>query len=763
MTRMSGHQRTNGAVQVWVGARRPRRPRWRMLSLLLVGVGLGSGTVLLSLCLRWGLLLMLDPEALPHWQSWLQPSPAPATVSLDELRQALAERDQTLGEPIILNQSTTGRAATLLLVPTMSKADGHITAVTLFRQLPEPLQLKDKRGNRLLQLETIAIEPLPRELVLAPLESTSPNYRLGPQEFNPTQLTRLPPPSADLDLIWLTLEGNWSAPGLGLRYGQLLIVDVDQSTLLPLTVWSSPANRLPQWEDLDGAGHTDLVVDQTMGLEPKLQGFQVLEGGRLSGAVRLQPLGWLQVPIPAGDEAGNYQKALRLARNGLWREAGDHLTALKTTLAERWNPTAEAQLKLMARHAAITRQQASQEWAAPTQHILALLIDGQWEKALGGLEADPTLLKPLLRRLEVDQGPLWNRIIATTSLPEPEPAVYVWGGLLLNAQQNHQAAQDWLARQPISAKERQRLTAVLASPTTAAPSPLSPASSTTATSPTLVSTPPSSVAIAPVDALIGTVQPLAELDISRWYVPPGQATDASLGQWYTVEVQSVKQAQGWIARWQSPVTAANAAALWSALADQEQPTLTLLRWATPREAVATSLAVRGVAVRQGRVNLLATGPVLDGSTQPLLAFSKEALVWLDASQPQAIDLTKTLLPLARALFPEQATPSQATSNLLGTLQPHALDLTGNGQPEQIFTLDGATLNRLQDLGAKIDAAAPKTIILSQDNRPLYSDITSPQTLVALTNPSHGLPLALLVYRSGEYVLLPWSEPNQRFE
>jgi hypothetical protein len=83
----------------------------------------------------------------------------------------------------------------------------------------------------------------------------------------------------------------------------------------------------------------------------------------------------------------------------------------------------------MERHGAITRQQAEQDWSTPTQHILALLIDGQWEPALARLEASPELLPTLLNRLGVDQGRLWNRISAAAALPDPPPAVYVWGGL----------------------------------------------------------------------------------------------------------------------------------------------------------------------------------------------------------------------------------------------------------------------------------------------------------------------------------------------
>ncbi len=730
---------------------------------MLVSLGLSGGAVALALSFRWGLLLMLDPEALPQWQRWLKSDAALPTTTLAEFRQALAERGQTLGEPVVLTNSTTNQGGTLLLVPTLNNADGHLVALTLFQRLPMRLAWGDGEGDRLTQLATVALPPFNRDLTLGSLASTSPHRNLAPAEFRTTQLTRLPPPPVDSDLTWFTVEGHWSASGLELRYGQLLAIDAAQPGLHLLAAWSSPANRLPQWADLDGVGHTDLVVDQRLGLEPSLQGFQVLEAGGLGAPVRLQPVSWVQVPLAAGNQAMDYQTALRLARSGLWQQADDRLTALKTDLVDRWNPAAEAQRQLIIRYAAIARQQAEQDWALPTQQILALLIDGQWAQALTELEANPTLITALLRRLEVDQGQLWNRITATTSLPEPEPAVYVWGGLMLTAQQNPQAAQEWLARQPVAAKERQRLATILAAPTAVAEGP-SPeaisATTTTASKPTATS--PRPVRLAPVEAVIGTVEPLAELEPGRWYVPPGQATDASLGQWYRVEVASVKQAQGWVSYLQTSTPAANAAAVWSALAAQGQPGLTLLRWTAPREAVATSLSVRGVAVTQGRLTLLATGPAVGASVQPLLAFSKDALVWLDTAQQQAIDPVNAAASLTQLVLPNQAPPSQALVDSLGTLQHHTLDLTGNGQPERVFTLDSAALSQLQALGAEINGFSPKTIILGQSDRILYTDLIKSQALVALTNPSQGLPQSLLVYRHGGYMLLPWSEANQQF-
>ena len=231
--------------------------------------------------------------------------------------------------------------------------------------------------------------------MLAPLLHSSQRPTAVPSRFGLTEVVAIAPPPATPGGSWLTLQGTWQQQGLTLRYGQILHVDPEAQRLTPLASWSSPAHQLPQWADLDGDGPPDLIVDETVGLEPALRGWQVLAGS----PPRLQPVSWVQVPVDAAGQAGAYQQALRLARGGLWGSAQARLAEFKAAQSQVWNPAAEAQLRLMDRHAAITRRQADQDWSTPTQQILALLIDGRWEAALVQLETTPALGPALLHRL----------------------------------------------------------------------------------------------------------------------------------------------------------------------------------------------------------------------------------------------------------------------------------------------------------------------------------------------------------------------------
>ncbi len=748
---------STGAVQVWVGA---RPGPWRRLGrLLLVSAGLGGGLLLLGLSFRLGLRLMLNPEALPQGlaQWWRSPplTLSPAT-SLDDLQRQAEAAQQRLGDPLGLGDG-------FVLVPVLEAETETLVSLALF-------QSQGGEGE-LSAIATLAIDPLPKDTVLAPFRNSSQTPTAVPATFPLMQVVLLSSPPEASDGTWLTLEGTWQQQGLTLRYGHLLHVGLPQGdsqnqALTLLEHWSSPANRPPQWADLDGDGPSDLIIDETVGLEPALRGWQVMAGAR----PQLQPVSWLRVPVDAGAKAGTYQQALRLARGGLWHQAQAHLADLKSALAQGWNPAAEAQLRLMERHAVITQRQAEQDWSTPTQYILALLIDGRWEAALAQLEKSPSLVPAVLGRLGADRGQMWNRISAAAALPDPPPAVYVWGGLAIQAQQNQSnnlggASPDWLDRQPVPTLARQRLATVLTTLTAnqrqAVASARETAEGGTAeiapAPPNLEANQPSrAIALAPAVAFIGQGNPIASPPAG--YAAPGQSLDGGLGQWYAVELRAVRQDQGWQRGSLALPSGANPAAAWSVVQPAAQAAPQILRWVSPTTGQPAPLTVRGLRLVNDNPMLLATGPAVMPSSPPPLVFSEGALMWLDASQGQGPD-DEAIAAAATAIFGSQPPPDWATT--LAT--QHRLDLTGDGQAERVLTWNQAALEQLQGWRVQVETTAPKTIVLGQDNRVLYSDMFVPQALVALTNPATGWPIGLLVHRSGGYDLLAWLATAQRFE
>ena len=744
-----GRRRLNpvGEVQVWVTPRSSRSRR--VLAILLTALGLwGAGTVLVF-SFRWGLQLMLDPDALPWLQAipWAGADQGATSLTLKDLDASLRATGYVRGEPISLHSGT--RPA-VLLIPIQAQAGKTIQTLQLYQVYPG-----SQHNDRLQLMTTVEVASLSPDAVLAPFSGLAQRPESTPTNFPFNQLTLLPP-SPSGDNTWLTLEGRWQQQGITLRYGQLLYVDPDSAQVSLLTPWSSPVDQLPSWVDLDGVDPSDILVNETVGLEPALTGLQVLKQQGMGPKRWLQPVLFTVAPISRNDQMHTYQSSLRLARLRLWGEAHRQLQQLKAALKPKeWPPEAEAQLRLIDYHAHQTQLQADQDWSSPQQHLLALLVDARWESALNQLEQSPELLNPLLRRLSTDDGRFWNRVLAATSLPQPDPAVYVWGGLSLQAQDSPQAAQSWFDRQQVAAAVRQRYQTVLHP---APPNPLlggKPGADLDRRN-GLVGDPTQRS----VQAVVGEVIAVDDPDFSHWYAPDAMVKTGmpTTAQWYVVRLQSVQAADSWQPDYTPWSTSPEQ--LWLTLADALQPSLKLLRWVSFNEGITQELAIRGVAVENGQVKLLATGPRLDPAPFPPLAFSPNALVWLNPAQASHPSGNQVITPIMQEILRHQEplpeADSYALASLLTEIYSHQLDLTGDGKPDQVLTFDPSAVDQLLNLGVRCDRTAHKTVILDDQGTVLYSDLFQPQTLVALTNPAAGGALGLLVYGSFGYRLQMWS-------
>ena len=731
----------------------------------LVGTGLLGGAALLVFSFRWGLALILDPEALPQVQSLLTtplPPPTAPVTTQAALEQSVGDAGQVLGEPIKLSGGQ--QDADWLIFPVLAADTGNLVKLRLLQQSPTP-----SRPEGLVDVASVPVAPFAADTILAPFTPQERQAKVAPSEFWPQQLTRLPSPPAPNAYHWLTLKGHWTNQGRNLQYGQIVVLDPERRRLDLLAVWSSPTGQKPQWMDLDGEGIPDLVVDETTSMDPVLLGLQVVDLRGLGPSLQLQAVSWVGVPLDAGPQANRYQKALRLARHGLWRESHQMLKNLKNTLADQWNADAEAQLRLVAHHADRTRQQAEQEWSLPTQKIMALLIDGRWATALETLELTPQGLEPMMRRLASDRGKLWNRISATASLDDPDSAVFVWGGLTLEAKQTRQAAQQWLDRQPVDTATRTRLTGLLAS-LNAPPQPLAAAAVADTSNPSVNQRPAGEeVAALPyrVQGVIGEVKPLGQLRPEDWYVPTEQPPTLVQGeQWYAVEVPLIRRDREWQPNWSSSAGSIDPQQLWSGLPFTQAPAMTMVRWESSTLGVSHNLYVKGLQTNANTVTLLASGATTPTAQFSPIAFSDGALVWLSATQ-QGTPSQEVMTPLLDELMghhgplPEHV-GTYAFGALLQEVKLHTLDLTGDGRPEQVLTFDRAALDQLQGLGIKLDRTAHKTVILTEDGKLLYSNLFQPQTLIALTNPADGLPLSLVIHDGSGYRLLQWSDRAQKF-
>lgn len=750
---------TGRGVRSHPSYQRPFPKRWlRWFNLALVALVLWSAASLLILSLRWGTQLMLNPEALPPWlQTQLfggaAPSNAAKPVTLDALTTEITGQGHALGTPLVFT-STPSTSAEYWVLPIQELPQANTPAkvleLRLYQHLPRP-------ANVTLQpLAALPVSPLAPDIVRDSLKGASDKIVPPRQPLPLTEVVPLHPRTPQG--FWLTLQGSWQRSGPTLRYGQLVYINPEAATLEPLIAWSSPVNRLPQWLDLDGTGPTDLLVDKTLGLEPTFSGYR-LQIKRAE--VQLLPISLAAVPVDIVDSDSAYYQALVLARSGLWSQADQQMQRLKAKFKKTWTPSAEAQLRLVATHAERTRLQAERHWSSPSQQILALLIDGRWEAALKQLESSPGAQEALMQSLSQDQGRFWNRVSAALRIKPQNPAVLVWGGLILKAQQTPQAALDWLNQQKASPTIQKRFQA-LAQPSTQTAQGPKKVAATPASSATEVSAPsgPS------ITAIVGTARTLSTPDFSQWERPDATKSTplTSEDTWYEIQATAWRQT----GTWSGPLEAtqwASGKALWQQVQSALQPSLTLLVWITPTEARPLSLRPRAVQAQNGQLKILASGlSVPDPGQRPALAFSQNSLVWLAPSESQSASGQQILqTALEQLISPYTAPDKVAIASLLAQARLHRLSLMGDGRSDFLLTLDDTAIQTLVKLGMPCDRNGPKTLILNPEGQILYNDLLQPQTLVALTQPQTGQPQALLVEQNSQYHLQQWSSANQQFQ
>ncbi|MFE4108302.1 hypothetical protein [Almyronema epifaneia] len=734
-------------VQIWVRSPRPvsrLRILWQILALLiLVSV---AGLTLQSLWLS--LRFIVNPNT-THWiERYLpQANSGLGQAQPQTLAAIEAELDQaglSAGE-IIQLQAAPSTADWLLPVLTPSplchSPCQHLVELRLYRA-------SDRSAAPLLRLvDRLAVAGPTEETAIAPLVGSVLEHPGSARQLPFDAVQLLPPVEGQQN--WLTLQGHWQRGQVTLLYGQLIQYDPAQSRLRDSLVWSSPTTQKPYWLDLDGVAPAELIINQSIGLEPRFVAYRLSGGQSSQIAVRSQPISFLEPALPGSLITSDYGKALLQARNGLWSAAAKTLTSLKQQLGQAWTTDAEAQLGLIQLHSQTTQQQAERTWASESQQILADLMDGRWSKALTRLEQTPTVYKEVETLLKQDSGRLWQRVTTALQVTPNQAEIQVWGMLILAAQQDQTTAQRWLARQDARLAAQSRYSRLLVA---LQPQPASPAQSVAQKSPAAAAAADTlPVATQPVASrhwnLMGFLTALYTVEPQSWFAPTGLQPAARDDQWYRIQINSLSDGYS---GWQTPTatpTSRQAATLWQQLGLNTRPQVEVLRETATGFELAT-VTVKGLQVQGDRIWLLATsGDRLDLS-QAALALSPDQLTLLEPAQtltqppnPNTASWVKTL---------QQIEKSEAAS-LPAHLQLQTVDVTGDRQPDVLVTTAASSVaNSLTGL-----------FILSPTGQLLYRNPAATQAVAIIRD--RALPPALLLQDARNYQLVQWSEADQKFQ
>ncbi len=779
-------------------------------ALAIGGVLLGS-TALVTGGIWLALQLIINPGSvswlgrfLPEW-SHLTGSGQSEPVTLAEIRAEAEQAGLWMAESLSLDP-VAGNGPDLL-IPLVSHRShcqsfaavasgeppagcGQIVELRAYR--PKPIDYAANGQRHYDLLDQIAVAGPEEFFVIAPLmRSRAANSGMVSQgsarDLPLEHIDRIAGQSPGPG-IWLNLSGERVRGSSRILYGTVVRFDADRDRLQTLMEWTSPAAKLPRWQAVIQGESSQLVVDQTLGLEPHLQVYQV-RSRRSPTPFQLEPISLTEPAIRDLD----YENALFLARNGLWSPALKTLQALQPryqTSPSAWTPEAQAQLDLIALHAQVTQTQADQDWASPAQKLLSQLIDGRWTEALQLLQTELTEESALMGFLNANFDRLWNRVDAALRANPDQPDVQVWGALAITADQGRAQAIAWLKQQPNPSETlNSRVQQVLNRLNRPAPQPLlTPVSAPTATE-------PAQAIASRATRILGSASPLANVNPSDW-LRSDSAEPLELGDrqsWYQVQVAQFHDGTNWR---RSPFTTLSLPAsgadqfLWNLLSLSQNSPLQIIISTPSGQTQLIEATIQAVQFKNGTLNLLAAGDTVLPAEFPTaqaprpLALTPATLQWVSAPQTQTLqqlsqqqpDWIVALMPnlwqelqQAQVIVPVTVSQPEEMLQELGNWSVQLIDLTGNSHPEAILTFSPELLSatRYSNLNAPTQSAPispARTLIFSDQGTLIYSELSdqSGQSVVAIADTQDTTP-SLLINTPNNYILQRWAAQGQQFE
>ncbi|MEO0376522.1 MAG: hypothetical protein AAF329_18245 [Cyanobacteria bacterium P01_A01_bin.17] len=429
--------------------RRPRQPLTLTFGpWLATGLLLSVGTALAAIIwLSW--LALSNPDA-AFWLSRFLPSSeatdtpqADQPRTLEQIQRHLNTADRLPGTPIILTADFSLRsplkAANDFLIPISSQSCKgspcpKLAELRVYRSLKLPYPLRLFQGERYYHLlDRVTVEgPTEAELIKLVQHSDLVSRSYSLPLTNLQQYTSAPQSGA-----WLRLSGLKTSGSSTSAYGQVFYFHPEKGYLGLMLNWASPKGAFPVWQQVIEGGEPELLIDQSVGLEPQFAVYQVQAAP--TGTLQLRPI---QLSQPAFKHPV-YTQSLALARQGLWKPALNLLLTVKKAQPQKWSPQAQAQLTLIERHAQVTEARARESSASPMQRILAYTVNGSWQGALTVFEDQKTRPEDVRAMLRSDAGRLKGRINATLAVQPRQKDAIAWGAMLTHVQRGPSAAIAW--------------------------------------------------------------------------------------------------------------------------------------------------------------------------------------------------------------------------------------------------------------------------------------------------------------------------------
>lgn len=441
---------------------------WLGITLLFGGSGLMAMGAWLSV------KLISDPNAiawlnqsLPQWtQFYISGNEHLQTI--DQIEDSIKKEGFTIAKPFPL-PSTTADSVSDILVPVMKQIDSRasLPCETPCREIVElrlyqsVLSINQRQGSKpyFRLVNTLPLQGPAESFVIT---STIDSYSTSQGSTQPLPVTTVRrfqgkvPESG----VWFSVSGQRLQSNKTIPYGQIINYNPTKNYLSSMLEWKSAAGQAPIWQEITGGGDPELVIEQTVGLDPDFEIYRIQPRKFILNPIELEKISLDENPI----RNSYYKNALRLARNGLWSPAFAVIQPLRESLMDKsqWSEKAQAQFDLINFHAKITVAQANASWASPSQKVLAGLIDGRWQESLNVFENNLGSIDDIAKMLQNDNGRLGNRVNAALNVNQAESDAKAWRALIMASQKGRRQAVSWLNRQPQTTQEtKERISKLL--------------------------------------------------------------------------------------------------------------------------------------------------------------------------------------------------------------------------------------------------------------------------------------------------------------
>jgi hypothetical protein len=414
--------------------------KWIASAYAIAALILASGLVAGSAWLAVSSILSPKPLAFPNpfLPSQNQASTGVAgSQTLGEIEAEIKQKEQIPGTPIPLEPKKT---AVPLLFPVLASISPcqqqcqQIVELRVYRPTDEE--------NYYELVDRVAIEGLEEVFVVDTLKAGISDYKASARPLPLTQIAQFDTKAPG---VWFNLSGSREFANTSVLYGQVVRYDPNSSYLSVKLSWTSPAGQAAYWQEVTSDTNPDLIVNQTVGIEPRFRIYQLKSRQFAADPVELKEI--LLQPPALKDSA--YQKALILADKGLWTTGWEMLSALKL---KSLPVSAQAQMGLMKLHAEFARSQLNQTWASPSQEVLVNLMNGRWQEALKVFESSEFDRREIAMSLKNDADRLWQRVEVALQVKSDRDAI-AWGAILIAVREGKQEALDWLQSQPQTTTE----------------------------------------------------------------------------------------------------------------------------------------------------------------------------------------------------------------------------------------------------------------------------------------------------------------------